>query len=156
MKVASNILNNKSDSEECVNDAFFGVWNTIPPQRPDRLPSYVCRIVRNLALKRYHANTAAKRGSVYDVALDELESCFPSSDSVEEEFGANEVARLIDAFLEMLDEDSKAMFVCRYYYSDSVSDIAKLLHMSPHKVSDRLHRIREKLRKYLIEEGVTI
>ena len=156
MKVADNILNNKSDSEECVNDAYLGTWNTIPPQKPNPLLSYVCRIVRNLALKKYHANTAAKRNSVYDVALDELEYCFPASASVEEEYSANEVAHLIDAFLETLDEESQVMFVRRYWYSDSVSDIARLLHISAHKVSDRLYRIREKLRKYLIQKGVSL
>lgn len=89
-KVAFNILNNTQDTEECVNDAYLGTWNTIPPQNPNPLLSYVCRIVRNLAIKKYHANTAAKRNSFYDVALDELENCFPSSVSVEDEFNAIE------------------------------------------------------------------
>ena len=89
-RVAFHILNNRQDTEECVNDAYLGVWNTIPPQEPDRLLSYVCRIVRNLAVKKYHKNTAAKRNSIYDVALDELENCFPSSVSVEAVFDANE------------------------------------------------------------------
>lgn len=71
-KVAFNILNNKQDTEECVNDAYLGTWNTIPPQNPNPLLSYVCRIVRNLAIKKYHTNTATKRNSIYDVALDEL------------------------------------------------------------------------------------
>ena len=94
-KVAFNILNNNQDTEECVNDAYLGAWNTIPPQNPNPLLSYVCRIVRNLAIKKYHANTAAKRNSIYDVALDELENCFHSSASVEDEFNANETARIM-------------------------------------------------------------
>ncbi|NLE14203.1 MAG: hypothetical protein GX628_11070 [Clostridiales bacterium] len=81
-RVAYNILNNRSDAEECVNDAYLAVWNAIPPQRPDPLLSYVCRIVRNLALKKYHANTALKRNSMYDVCLDEIVDCFSSSVSV--------------------------------------------------------------------------
>ena len=68
-KVALNILNNAQDTEECVNDAYLGTWNTIPPQNPNPLLSYVCRIVRNLAIKKYHTNPAAKRNSIYDVAL---------------------------------------------------------------------------------------
>ncbi len=155
-KVASNILNNRLDTEECVNDTYLGVWNTIPPQKPNPLLSYVCRIVRNLAIKKYHANTAAKRNSVYDVALDELEYCFPASPSVEEEISANELTHMIDAFLETLNEEDQVMFVRRYWYSDSVSDIARLLLTSSNKVSDRLYRIREKLRKYLIQEGVSL
>ena len=91
-KVANNILNDVRDTEECVNDAYLGAWNTIPPQNPNPLLRYVCHIVRNFAIKKYHANTAAKRNSVYDVALDELENCFPSSASVEDAFHAKEVA----------------------------------------------------------------
>ena len=143
-KVAFNILNNKQDTEECVNDAYLGTWNTVPPQNPNPLLSYVCRIVRNLAIKRYHANTAAKRNSIYDVALDELENCFPS------------VARMIDAFLETLDQKNRIMFVRRYWHSDSIDDLAKLFYTSNHNISVRLSRTREKLKKYLIKEGVTL
>ena len=155
-KVAWNILNNKQDAEECVNDAYLGVWNTIPPQNPNPLVSYVCRIVRNLAIKRYHANTAAKRNSVYDVALEELENCFPSSASVECEFNAIETARMIDAFLETLDPKNRILFVRRYWYSDSMDDLAKLLNTSKHNISVRLSRTREKLKKHLMKEGVTL
>ena len=77
-KVAYNILNNRQDAEECINEAYLAAWNTIPPHNPNPLLSYVCRIVRNLAIKKYHANTAAKRNSIYDAELDELENCFPS------------------------------------------------------------------------------
>lgn len=153
-KVAFNILNNKQDAEECVNDAYLGAWNTIPPQNPNPLLSYVCRIVRNLAVKKYHANTAAKRNSIYDIALDELENCFPSSDSVEDEVNAIEAAHIIDDFLETLDKESRIMFVRRYWYSESITDIAKLFHTSNHNVSVRLSRTREKLKKHLIKEGV--
>ena len=76
-KVAYNILNNRQDAEECINEAYLAAWNTIPPHNPNPLLSYVCRIVRNLAIKKYRANTAAKRNSIYDAALDELENCFP-------------------------------------------------------------------------------
>lgn len=155
-KVAFNILNNKQDTEECVNDAYLGTWNTVPPQNPKPLLSYVCRIVRNLAIKRYHANTAAKRNSIYDVALDELENCFPSFASVEYEFSAMETARMIDAFLETLDQKNRIMFVRRYWHSDSIDDLAKLFYTSNHNISVRLSRTREKLKKYLIKEGVTL
>lgn len=155
-RVADNILNNRLDAEECVNDAYLGAWNTIPPQTPNPLLSYVCRIVRNLAVKKYHANTAVKRNSIYDVALDEIESCFPTAASVEEEFTANEVAHMIDGFLETLDKQNRMMFVRRYWYSDSIADIAERFHTSKHNVSVRLSRTREKLRKYLMKEGVAL
>ena len=72
-RIAENILGDSMDAEECVNDAYLGVWNSVPPQRPDPLRSFLCRIVRNLSISRYHANTAKKRNSSYDVALEELE-----------------------------------------------------------------------------------
>lgn len=153
-KVAHNILNSKRDSEECVNDAYLGAWNTIPPQRPDPLLSYICRIVRNLAVKKYHSNTAAKRNSIYDVSLDELENCFPASDCAESEVDARETARIIDSFLETLDKENRILFVRRYWYSDSITDLAELFHTSNHNISVRLSRTREKLKKHLIKEGI--
>lgn len=155
-KVAFNILNNKQDTEECVSDAYLGAWNTIPPQTPNPLLSYVCRIVRNLAIKKYHANTAAKRNSIYDVALDELENCFPSSVSVEDDFNVIETARIIDEFLATLNQKNRIMFVRRYWHSDSIDDLAKLFQTSNHNISVRLSRTREKLKKYLIKEGVSL
>lgn len=155
-KVAGNILNDKRDVEECVNDAYLGAWNTIPPQNPNPLISYVCRIVRNLALKKYHSNTATKRNSIYDAALEELENCFSLSSSAEEEFNAIETAHIIDEFLETLDRENRVMFVRRYWYSDSIADIAELFRTSNHIVSIRLARIRAKLKKYLIKKGISI
>ena len=155
-KIANNILNNQFDAEECVNDAYLGAWDTIPPQRPQPLLSYVCRIVRNLAVKKYHSNTAAKRNSTYDVSLDELENCFPSSNSVEDEFNAKETARIIDEFLEALDEENRVMFVRRYWHAASIEELAELFHTSKHNISVRLSRTREKLKKHLIKEGVFI
>lgn len=155
-KVADNILNNSQDTEECVNDAYLGAWDSIPPQKPNPLLSYVCRIVRNLAIKKYHANTAAKRNSTYDIVLDELENCFPASNPVEDEFNAREVARTIDAFLETLDTENRILFVRRYWYSDSIAELAKIFHTSSHNISVRLSRTREKQRKYLRKEGVSI
>jgi RNA polymerase sigma-70 factor (ECF subfamily) len=155
-KVAKNILNNAQDAEECVNDAYLGAWNTIPPQQPNPLLTYLCRIVRNLSVMRYHANTAVKRNSIYDTALDELESCLASPITVEMELSAKELSNLIDQFLDTLDQKNRVMFVRRYWYSDSVSDIAARLGMRPNHVSVRLSRTREKLRGYLRKEGYAI
>ena len=155
-KIAGNILKDVRDTEECVSDAYLGVWNTIPPQNPNPLLSYVCRIVRNLAVKKYHVNTAVKRNSVYDTALDELEDCIPASDSVEDEFGADELALVIDSFLETLDKENRIMFVRRYWHSASIAELAELFQISNHNISVRLARTREKLKKFLIKRGVAI
>ena len=152
-RVADNILNDPGDCEECLNDAYLAVWNTVPPQRPDPLLSYVCRIVRNLALKRYHENTAQKRNSTYDVALDEIADCLPASASVEEEVAANEMAGAINRFLGTLDRQSRVLFIRRYWYADSIGDLAGLFHISRHAVSVRLSRIRKALKQYLSHEG---
>ena len=155
-KVADNILNNHLDAEECVNDAYLAVWNTIPPQNPDSLVSYVCRIVRNQAIKKYHENTALKRNSIYDTSLDELEEVLPSSASVEGELEAKEVSAIIDRFLETLDKQSRTMFIRRYWYSDSIEEIALSFKTSKHYISVRLSRIRKALKKHLVKEGVSV
>ena len=154
LKVADSILNNRLDSEECVNDAYLAVWNTVPPQKPEPLFSYVCRIVRNLALKKYHEKTAQKRNSVYDIALEEISDCFPASVSVEGEAEAKEVAAWIDRFLGTLDRESRIMFVRRYWHAESIEELAALFHKSRHYISVRLSRIRKALKQYLKKEGM--
>ncbi len=152
-KVARNILNNDLDAEECVNDAFLGAWNTIPPQKPNPLLAYICRIVRNLSIKKYHANTSIKRNSFYDVALDELEECLASSSNVENELAAKNLTLLLDSFLDTLDKENRMMFVRRYWYADSIPDITARFQMSSNNVAVRLFRTREKLQNYLREAG---
>ncbi len=155
-RIADHILSNRQDAEECVNDAYLGVWNTVPPQRPDPLFSYLCRIVRNLAIKRYHANASQKRNSVYDVALDEIADCIPSPGSVGEELDAREAARSVNRFLSGLDRESRILFVRRYWYADSIEELALLFRTGKHNVSVRLSRIRKKLKKHLEKEGVSL
>ena len=155
-KVAKNILNNILDAEECVNDAYLGAWNKIQPQNQNPLLTYICRIVRNLSIKKYHANTSVKRNSFYDAALDELEECVSSSESVEAEISAKELTRQIDYFLDTLDAESRILFVRRYWYAYSISELAKQFGLKSNTVSVRLSRIRDKLRDYLKGEGFTV
>ena len=153
-KTATNILKNTQDAEECANDTWLGVWNTVPPQHPNPLISYVCRIARNLAIKRYHSNSAQKRNSTYDVTLDELEECIPAGTDVESEFLAKELSQGISRFLDTLSYEDRFCFVRRYFYVDTVMDIAAALRWKPHRVTVRLSRIREKLHNHLKEEGL--
>ena len=155
-QVARNILNDMRDIEECVNDSYLGAWNTIPPQVPKSLRAYICGIVRNLAINRYHLNSALKRNSNYDVSLNELENCFSVSFSMEDTLSVGEISKHINTFLGKLDKENRIMFVRRYWHADSIGDIAELLGVSKHTVSVRLSRTREKLRKYLEKEGVHI
>ena len=155
-RVAYNILGNSRDTEECVNDTWLGTWNAIPPERPAPLRSFVCRIARNLATKRYHANTAEKRNSQYDLALDELAACIPDGNSVEDAYGAKELAAAISSFLDTLAYADKFLFMRRYWYADSLADIAAMSGMRYKTVSVRLTRIKAKLKHYLMKEGLLV
>ncbi len=154
--VAKNILSSGCDAEECENDVYLAVWNSIPPERPTHLNAYVCRVARNIAIAKYHANSAEKRNSHYDVALDELEAVFASDETVENEFDARLTAKSIDAFLLTIDADLRVMFVRRYYLAESVSEIAERFGLTPHAVSVKLFRVRERLKKHLEREGITV
>ncbi len=153
-KTAANILKSRLDVEECANDTYLGVWNTIPPQHPDPLVSYVCKIARNIAVNRYHANTAEKRNGNYDLVLDELEECLPSGFNVETELEAKELTEAINRFLQTLEKEDRFLFVRRYWYADSVSDLAVLTGINPNRISVRLFRVREKLKTTLLKEGL--
>ncbi len=155
-RIAWNILNNEQDAEECVNDTYLGVWNTVPPQQPNPLQPYVCKITRNLAAKLYHANTAQKRNSHYDVALDELEACLKSSGDAADLLTVHELTTVLNRFLEAQSTENKVIFVRRYWYSDSIEDIASDLQMSKNTISNRLLRLRERLKDVLEKEGVAV
>lgn len=155
-RISRNILKNDLDAEECVNDAYLAAWNTIPPEKPNPLKTYIVRIVRNISITKYHANTSVKRNSYYDAALEELESCLAACATVEQEITAKELSEQIDRFLDTLDKENRIMFVRRYWYSDSISDMAEMFQMSKNNVSVRLSRIREKLKTHLKKEGYEI
>ena len=154
--ISYNILQNKREAEECVNDAYLGAWNAIPPARPNPLLTYLCKIVRNLSLKRYEFNTAIKRNSTYDVAMEELESCLSSPETVESEIALKELTHIIENFLDSLSTENRVIFLRRYWFSDTYSDIAARVGMTEKNVSVRLTRIREKLRNYLTEREVLV
>lgn len=155
-KLSYNILKSKQDAEECVSDAYLGAWNAIPPEKPKPLMSFLLKIVRNISIMRYHSNTAAKRNSTYDTALEELEGCLASPNSVEEELEVKELVSYIEGFLDTLSRENRVIFIRRYWFSDSYSDIGKLLSISEKNVSVRLTRTRMLLRQYLIERGILV
>ena len=152
-QLAFHILNSKEDAEECVNDAYLALWNNIPPNRPDPLRAYLCRIVRNLSIKKYKANTTKKRNSFYDRSLEELGECIPARETVEDQWNAKELGKHLDAFLGTLDQKSRILFLRRYWFLDSIADIAQSFQFSQSKVATTLHRTRLKLRKKLEKEG---
>lgn len=150
--ICENILNCSPDAEECVNDSLYSTWNSIPPNRPTSLKAYFVGIARKKAFDKYRYNTRSKRDAFSDVAIDELEDYLCSDSSTDAQCEAEELSAAITAFLTTLKKEDRVMFVCRYYLSDSVEFIATRMNLKPSAVSVRLHRTREKLRKYLIKE----
>lgn len=155
-RIAFNIVNNREDAEECVNDAYLGMWNSIPPQKPNPLSTYVCKITRNIALKRRRYNTAEKRNSFYDVSLSELEECIPSAAQDAVSCTEEELTKLMEYFLDSLDKKSRILFVKRYWFAESIKTIAEEFHMTENYVSVKLLRIRGKLKTYLEKKGVLV
>ena len=155
--IAYNILRNKEDAEECANDTYLGAWNSIPPQRPNRLSIYLGKITRNLALNRYKRYTAEKRGHGQVVlALSELEACVPSETTVEQTVEENELAAAIDRFLYAKPKLNRNIFVRRYYHLYAIRDIADAYGMSESKVTSLLFRMRNELRRFLEKEGIML
>lgn len=147
-RTAMNLLSDPLDAEECVNDTYLAIWNAIPPRRPEPLGPFVYRVGRNIALNRLRANTAKKR-SGYQLSLEELGNCIPAPCLDD----ARALGQAMDAFLGTLSRENRVIFLRRYWFGDSVRDIAAAFHMTENAVSLRLSRTRDGLRAYLIKEG---
>lgn len=153
MRIARNILADSSDAEECTNDAYLAVWNTIPPQRPEHFAAYVCRIVKNLALKKYEHIHAAKRNPDVQVSFDELDGLAGNAD-VEKLYGSKELGAKISEFLQGERQVNRVVFVRRYWFFDSPKEIAKHCGMTENAVNALLMRMRGRLKDYLRKEGI--
>lgn len=153
--LADNITKNVEDAEECVNSTYMKTWNTIPPKCPSFFFAYIAKICRHIALDRFDWNKAAKRRAEIVSLSCELEMCIPDSRSADE-LQAKELGAILDLFLHSLSRENRLIFMRRYWYADSVTQIAKRFEMSESAVSMRLSRSREKLRAYLEKEGVYV
>ena len=151
-----NIVNNRQDAEECVNDAYLGAWNAIPPARPNPLLSYILKIVRNISLKTYWRKKAAKRSGHYTIALEEIEGCIAAPKTVEDELDARELARIMGELLDTLTLENRVIFMRRYWFADSYQDIAEFVGLSEKTISVRLTRTRKRMRQYLLKRGVFV
>lgn len=154
--IAWNVLHDDRDTEECLNDTWLRAWNAMPPQKPDLLSVFLGSITRNLSLDRWRSRQSKKRGSGRLEALfSELEDCVADGVSLEDRVALAELGRLLDRFLQALPQKERCLFVRRYWYGDSISDLARRYHMSQSAVKVGLHRIRNKLKIRLEEEGYT-
>lgn len=156
-RIAVNILKNKQDSEECVNDTYMKAWSAIPPERPVKLPPYLGRITRNLSINKYEKRKAKKRaGDETAVIFGELEECIPSRDNIEKDYESGLTGEMISGFLRTISEESRIVFVRRYWYADSVALISERLKISQSKVKTTLFRTRVRLREHLEREGISV
>lgn len=154
--MAYNILGSAEDAEECVNDTLLAVWNRIPQTViPGNLKAFICRIARNTALKRLEYNTAAKRSPNAAVSLAELEEIIPDNSVPPDNAGEN-ISEVISGFLRLQKPDVRKVFVCRYWFFEPVSEIAKRFSFSESKVKSMLFHTRKKLKSYLTKEGIEI
>ncbi len=149
--IALNILGQRQDAQECVNDTYLAIWNTVPPAKPEPLRPYVCRVGRNIALTRLRNETAQKRCSRYDLSLEELAEVIPDR-SMEEQLSVRELGRAIDRFLQSQTRENRVLFLRRYWFGDSVREAAGCIGLTANVASVRLHRLRQQLKDYLIEE----
>ena len=152
--IAWNLLRSREDAEECVNDTYLRAWEAIPPARPGALRAWLGRITRNLSLDRWKRRGAEKRGGGAEALLGELEDCLPGTAgrSVED----LELAELLNAFLRGLSREGRAMFLRRYWYGQSVAEIAGAFGCGEGKVKSALFRSRRALREYLEKEGIAV
>ena len=155
--ISFHILNNREDSEECVNDTYLNTWNSIPPKEPKCFPAFLSKIVRNISLNKVKYKQTQKRGSGdYYLVLEECESILPSSNPVEESMEMSSLCEMINSFLGTISKQARLVFIGRYWYFDSISDISRKTGFSVSKVKMLLLRTRNELHQYLWKEGVSV
>lgn len=151
--ISYHIVKNKQDAEECVNDTWVRAWNAIPPQRPFALGAFLAKIVRNVSLSHYRkAHTQRRGGGQMPLILEEIGDM--TADGPERLLEAAELSRHLDRFLRQLPQKDCCVFMRRYWYMDSLEDIARRYHMALGSVKSSLFRTRKKLREYLEQEGI--
>lgn len=152
--ISYNILNNREDAEESVNDTYTKAWYSMPPHRPHILNAFLGKITRRISIDKWRKTNAGKRGGgTLPVVLEDLEECIPDKTKVEQTVEANRLAEIINHFVKSLPDTEQQIFVCRYWYMDSIDAICKQFHFSESKVKSMLYRTREKLRRELEKEG---
>lgn len=155
--ISYNILYNNEDAKECVNDTYLRAWNTIPPNRPNRLATFLGKITRNLSLNRYKYIKAGKRGfGQVELVLSELEACIPAPMDTEQIFDELVLTEAINKFLDNQKKIKRIVFIQRYWYLMPIKEIAEQNNMSESKVKSMLFRTRNELKVYLEKEGIIL
>ena len=155
MRIAQNILGDRLDCEECRNDTYIGVWNSIPPTRPGVFQAFIAQIMRRIAINRYKERSCQKRiPSELTVSMEELENALHSGQSVEEEYLAKEVGQLISGYVRGLDQRQRYIFIDRFYLAEPVKTIAAELSVSVPTVYREIEKLKQGLKLHLEQEGV--
>ncbi len=152
--LSMNILNDRQDAEECVNDTYHATWNTLPPERPNYFFAYLAKLARNFSFGKYDYYHAQKRCVTVVELSDEIENCIPAPNDLEQKLDSKEIGRIISTFLYEQSSEMRAVFVRRYWYMDPIKDIAEMFQISESKVKSILFRMRNKLREHLEEEDI--
>lgn len=142
------------DTDECVNDTMFSVWNKIPPEKPEYLSSFVYKIARRKAIDRLRKYTAEKRNMKIDTIHSELCECIPYNNTIENDFDEKVLVEIINKWLKSLDESSRKIFICRYFFAEPISQISEKTNFSQSNITTKLHRLRKSLKSELNKEGV--
>lgn len=154
--VALRLLGVREDAEECVNDTWLAAWDRMPPDRPRSLGAFLGRITRNLSISRWRRDHAGKRYDGMELLLSELSDCVPAPGTVEENLERRQLAEAISAWLDSLELGDRRLFVRRYWYAESVKDLAAQAGELPNTLTQRLARLRKGLRAFLESEGVEV
>ncbi len=155
--IANNILHDDEDAKECVNDTYLGAWNAMPPHRPEMLSTFLGKITRRLSLKKWRDRSADKRGGgSVALSMEELEECIPSRQSADDSIAVAELTNIINGFLETLPVEERRVFLRRYWYFDSISDISARFGFGESKVKMMLKRTRDKLLVRLQKEDAAV
>lgn len=154
LQIAKNILRDSQEAEECYNDMLFGVWKNIPPAKPDHLFAYLAKSIRYIACDRLDYKTAKKRSANVLELTEEIERYILPRVDDEIRLEGEEIGRLVSQFLRTMKYEQRAVFVRRYWYGDSLAEIAKMLHISEGKTKSILFRTRKQLKSYLEQEEV--
>ena len=154
--IAFHVLENKEDAEECVSDAYLRAWNAIPPEQPASLGAYLARITRNLALDRYDYQHAEKRSSDLTCAFEELEAVLPAAERAEDAADRLTLQQVLNDFLRAQTREARTYFIRRYWYGESISEIAAACRAGEGAVRVSLFRTRNRLRKALEKGGIAL
>lgn len=154
--IAWNILSNREDTEECVSDTWHCAWSTMPPQKPNSLAAFLGRIVRNLSISRWRRSRAQKRYAGLESLLSELEDCLPAPDLVEQTVERQALTKLLEQWLGQLGREDRALFLRRYWYGQSVKELATAWGLSPNQLAKRMFRLRRALKAELEREGIDV